>query len=163
MDKKRRVSFEECTGGEEFGPFKYTITPKIVKWYAEGVDDFHPWYIQQTKDTPFGARIVHPTFCHVLKLFCWSVIPGLEKEGAPRTAESSGSTPDIARLHCAYGAEYFDVIRVGETVTARCKCLKQYLKRGRRYSDWEFEIYGEDGRHICRYIDTTLHGYAKEE
>jgi len=67
-----------------------------------------------------------------------------------------------ASVHYVYGAEYFDPVKVGEKITVKGKCIRNYMNRGRQYIDYETLIYGEDGRLCTRAISTSLPQFRKE-
>lgn len=145
----KRRALEDAVPGEELPSIEFVVTPQRVQLYAEGVEDFHPWYMYETEDSPYKGPIAHPTICHVLKLLFW-------KKHFPARLTAG-------RMHTKYDAEYFDPAKLGEKLTAKGRVLDKYPKRGRHYLDTEFEITGEDGRLIARYRDTTLLAYRKEE
>ena len=145
----KRRTLEDAVPGEELPPIEFIVTPQMVQFYAEGVEDFHPWYMYEMEDSPYEGSVAHPTMCHIVKLFFW------QKYFPARLAGG--------RMHTRYDAEYFNPARVGEKLTVRGRMLDKYPKRGRHYLDSEFEITGEDGRLIARYRDTTLLAFRKEE
>lgn len=145
----QRRALEDAVPGEELPAIEFVVTPQRVQFYAEGVEDFHPWYMYKMEGSPFKGPIAHPTMCHVFKVLFW-------KKYFP--ARLTGG-----RMHVKFDAEYFDPAKVGERLTIKGRVLDKYLKRGRHYLDTEFNITGEDGRSIARYRDTTLLSYKKEE
>src|SRR5215471_17125549 len=54
--------WENIEVGEEFGPVETAISDHDLKSYAYAVDDFHPWYVQ---NSPFGGRVVPPTLLSI--------------------------------------------------------------------------------------------------
>ncbi len=145
----KRRSLEDAVPGEELPPIEFVVTPQRVEFYAEGVEDFHPWYMYEMEDSPFEGPIAHPTMCHVFKVLFW-------KKYFPADLKAG-------RMHIKFDAEHFDPAKVGEKLTIKGRVLDKYLKRERRYLDTEFNITSEDGHPVARYRDTTLLAYKKEE
>ncbi|MDP2952028.1 MAG: hotdog fold domain-containing protein [Chloroflexota bacterium] len=138
--------FAEIKPGVELEPMEYVLTPEMVLYYAIGIDNRHPWFVE---NSPFGGPIAPPTMVHVDQLrFSYTRLI---------------HRPEEAGVHTKYDAQYFNPARVGEKITIRGRCVANTIRRGRRYVTLETETFGEDGRPIARYRDTHLVKYGKEE
>ncbi len=141
----RGGEFFEATPGEELDPVEFVFTPQRVQYFAEGVEDFHPWIMYDIEDSPFGGPIISPEMPDIVRGIAW---------------ENYFSEMPF-RMHTHYTAEHFDAIRVGEKVTLKSRVLDNYYKRGRRYIDFEFDVYGEDGRRCCRLMTKDVMTFTK--
>ncbi len=142
----RGGKYVDCTPSEELDPIEYVCTPQRVKYWAEGVENIHPWFIFDMEDSPFGGPIVPPEMTHVKGLLLepyFSEIP--------------------FRMHTRYIAEHIDPVKVGEKVTIKTKILDNSYKRGRQYIDVEMIVYGEDGRKCIRCISRDVMSFTKEK
>lgn len=145
--RKHPAEFEP---GEEFDPIQYTVTAEMVGYWLIGIDDRHEWY---TTESPFGGPIMPPVMCQMASLRLRVMHLWGEFVGAVFTKPAS--------VHYVYSAEYFDPVKVGERITVRGKCIANYIKRDRRYVDYETLIYGEDGRLCTRTVSTSLPQFKK--
>ncbi len=110
-------SFENIQVGEEFGPVEGILSELKLKLHAFAVDDYHPWYFQQS---PFGARIGHPTLLatDILMLF---------------TLGYDMTPPCEAGLHARNELEFLGPVFVGQRVTLTGKHTDKYHKRAQNY------------------------------
>ncbi len=102
-----------------------TISPELVILYADGVEDFTPWYEGWKMNTwqiegasPFGAAIVPPM---MMSHFILSVMFDHTKPFA------AGS------IHTSHESTIHGPIEVGATVSIRSEAVGKFVKRGRRY------------------------------
>jgi len=147
-DMTEGAGLEEAVPGTEFGPLEYVFTPEKVRYYCEAVEDLHPWYLYEIEDSPFGGPVVPPIMYNQAKIDLWTkYFPG---------------KPENSHMHIMYNCEFFDPARVGEKITMQGKILANYMKRGRRYVDSEYDFYGEDGRKIAHYLHSILITIRKE-
>ena len=109
-----------------------TITPELVVLYADGVEDFNPWYEAWTMngwhtagDSPFGAAIVPPL---LVSHFILSVQFDHTRPFA------------IGSIHTYHDSEILEPIPVGSTVTITTRATDKFEKRGRRYVRHEAEV-----------------------
>lgn len=137
--------------GEEFKPVQYEMAREMVDFTLIAINDRHPWY---TEASPFGPPVIPLSMAHMAWIRLTAKHMWDDYVGAIFTQP--------AGLHYTFDAEYIDAVRVGEKVTVKGKCSANYVKRGRRYVDYETEIYGEDGRLCIKYVSTSLPGYRKE-
>ena len=116
-----------------------TITPELVILYADGIEDYTPWYEGWKMNTwhidgssPFGGAIVPPL---MMSHFSLSVHFDHTKPF------SAGS------IHTVHDSVIHQPIFVGETVRIRCEAVDKFVKRGRRYVAHETTVTSaEDGR-----------------
>ncbi len=146
---KPRKHPSEFEPGEEFKPFELVLNREMVNYFLVGIDDRHPWY---TETSPFDGPVMPPVIAHTLSVrsrayYIWDAFHALLVEPAG--------------VHYNYSAEYIDPVKVGEKVTVKGKCLTTYVRRGRKFSDTEYNVYGEDGR-LCVHLLETHTWLAKE-
>lgn len=108
------------------------ITPELVILYADGVEDFNPWYEGWRMnswgiegESPFGAAIVPPL---LVSHFVLSVQFDHTKPFA------------IGSIHTFHDSEILQPIPVGATVRITARATDKYEKRGRRYVRHETEV-----------------------
>jgi len=101
------------------------ITPELVILYADGVEDYNPWYEAWKMnswyidgESPFGGAIVPPM---LVSHFVLSVQFDHTKPFA------------IGSVHTFHDSEVLAPIPVGATVRIHTKAIDKFEKRGRRY------------------------------
>ncbi|WP_293853551.1 MaoC family dehydratase [uncultured Alsobacter sp.] len=109
-----------------------TITPELVILYADGVEDYNPWYEGWKMNTwhipgesPFGGAIVPPL---MMSHFVLCVQFDHTKPFA------------IGSIHTFHDTEILAPIPVGATVRIDAKAVDKYEKRGRRYVRHEVTV-----------------------
>lgn len=109
-----------------------TITPELVILYADGVEDYNPWYEGWKMNTwtipgesPFGGAIVPPL---MMSHFVLSVQFDHTKPFA------------IGSIHTFHDTEILAPIPVGATVRISARAVEKYEKRGRRYVRHEVTV-----------------------
>jgi acyl dehydratase len=102
-----------------------TISPELVILYADGVEDFNPWYEGWRMnswtipgESPFGGAIVPPL---LVSHFVLSVQFDHTKPFA------------IGSIHTNHDSEILAPIPVGATVRITTRATDKYVKRERRY------------------------------
>lgn len=110
------------------------ITPELVILYADGIEDFNPWYEGWTMNgwcaegqSPFGGAIVPPL---LVSHFVLAVQFDHTKPFA------------IGSIHTFHESEILAPIPVGTTVKITTRAIDKYEKRGRRYVRHEVEVTG---------------------
>lgn len=109
-----------------------TITPELVILYADGVEDYNPWYEGWRMNTwaipgesPFGGAIVPPL---MMSHFVLCVQFDHTKPFA------------IGSIHTFHDTEILAPIPVGTTVRITTTAVDKYEKRGRRYVRHEVAV-----------------------
>ena len=108
------------------------ITPELVILYADGVEDFNPWYEGWRMnswhikgESPFGYAIVPPL---LVSHFVLSV-------------QFDHTKPfSIGSIHTFHDSEILEPIPVGATVTIETRAVDKFEKRGRRYVRHEVKV-----------------------
>ena len=109
-----------------------TFTPELVVLYADGGEDFNPWYEGWTMNgwraegsSPFGSAIVPPLLVSHFVL----------------AVQFDHTKPfSIGSIHTFHESEIIAPIPVGTTVEIRTRAIDKYEKRGRRYVRHEVEV-----------------------
>ncbi len=108
------------------------ITPELVILYADGVEDFNPWYEGWLMNewhidgsSPFGGAIVPPLF---VSHFVLSVQFDHTKPFA------------IGSIHTYHDSEILAPIPMGATVRIHTKAIDKFLRRERRYVRHEVTV-----------------------
>jgi hypothetical protein len=124
------VAKGEIPVGLDLGGHEYEITPELVAEYSAGVDDHNAWY---SGPSPFGGPVAPALILHseVYKFGRWYVnIWG--------------------NLHAKQEWELYAPVMVGERVSTHATIVDRYVKRAREYVVNEAQIFGADGRLLCR-------------
>jgi acyl dehydratase len=137
-------TWENIEIGEEFGPVEGIISDFQVKMHAYAVDDYSPWYFQ---DSPFGGRIGHPMLVanEIVGLF------QLVYDTNPSYA---------AGLHARNEIEFLQPLFVGQKVTLKARHTEKYQKRGQNYRILEGESLDEAGQPFLRLRATETVGLS---
>lgn len=136
---KKPMVFEDMPLGEEYED-EYVLTPELAREYAEGIEDFNPWYLE---NSPFGAPIANPILLvaqHV-RLF--------------KTGYATGGN-----VHTRHDTQFLNPARIGKKVTVSGKLVEKYIRRGREYLVVECRSVDEDGVELCRDRRTIIIRYA---
>ncbi len=117
--------------GRDMGGRDCTITPDMVRVYADGTEDRNNWY---RGDSPFGGAVAPALLFHseVYKNLAW-YLPNL-----------------IGNLHAKQEWELFRPMQVGDTVRTHSTVVERYLKRNREYVVNEVLITDTNGRWLQR-------------
>ncbi len=111
--------------GRHCGSHSYPITPEVVAFYADALDDHNPLFREA------APPLLHHSECY--KLVGEWYLKNL-----------------FGNLHAQQDWELFAPIPVGSTVTTRSTIVERYTKRGRDYVVNETDLLGEDGRLLVR-------------
>lgn len=108
------------------------ITPELVILYADGVEDYNPWYEGWRMNTwriegssPFGGAVVPPM---LVSHFVLSVQFDHTKPFA------------IGSIHTYHDSQIHAPIPVGATVRIHTRAVEKFVKRDRRYVRHEVTV-----------------------
>ena len=118
--------------GDEFEPIEITITEEMVERNAWANDDYNPWYME---DSPFGGRIVSPTFL---------------MQFDPRLFYGYYAYPPGGSLHAGEEFEFIKPLKIGKKIKITGRLVERYVKRGRDYFIAELLVVDEDGVELLR-------------
>jgi len=111
---------------------KIKLTPELVVMYADGVEDFNPWYEgwnmhswYKEGESPFGGAIVPPLLVSHFVMVAINNFP---------------NPFPIGSVHTFHDSTVHAPIPVGATVEFVSKATDKFEKRGRRYVRHEFEV-----------------------
>lgn len=131
LDAKSQTYWDMVTVGDELTRDLH-ITPELVILYADGVEDYNPWYEgwlmnawQIEGESPFGGAIVPPM---LVSHFVLSVQFDHTKPFA------------IGTIHTFHDSTVVEPIPVGATVRITTKAVDKFVKRGRRYVRHEVTV-----------------------
>ena len=122
--------------GHEIKPVEMIVSKAMVERHAWANDDYNPWYL---KKSPFGGRIVPPTFLsYDTDIMIWNHFKLPEGKGVWAKQEF----------------EFLSPLRVGKKIKITGKIIDKTFKRGRDHISFEFLVVGEDGTEIVRMRTT---------
>jgi acyl dehydratase len=134
----KKPVWESIEVGEEFGPLETAISDHDVKSYAYAVDDFHPWYLQ---DSPFGGRVAPATLLAVALLNLLHL-----------TYDSRA----VRGLHAREEVELFGPVGLGQPVTLQARIADKFVKRGEQYIVVTARASANDGKTLIRTRQTAI-------
>jgi acyl dehydratase len=144
LNEESQTYWDMVTVGDELER-ELHITPELVILYADGVEDYNPWYEAWKMNTwyidgesPFGGAIVPPM---LVSHFVLSVQFDHTKPFA------------IGSIHTFHDSEILAPIPVGATVRVHTKAIDKFEKRGRRYVRHEITV--TDVETGARYFTET--------
>ena len=138
-DIGKPMVFEDMPLGEAYVD-EYVLTPELAREYAEGIEDFNPWYLE---NSPFGVPIANPALLvaqHV-RLF--------------KTRYATGGN-----VHTRHDTQFLNPARIGKKITVSGTLVDKYVRRGREYLVVECRSVDEDGVELCRDRRTIVIRYA---
>jgi acyl dehydratase len=126
------------------------ITPELVILYADGVEDYNPWYEAwpvPPGESPFGAAIAPP-----LLVPFWQ--NWFHRQGMGRS--------EVGGVATGWRTEFFAPVLVGTTVRYHGKLTRKYVKRGRQYTEREFTVIdAESGKLLVKHTAVALARYSR--
>jgi len=148
LEQKCQTYWDMVEVGDELSRDLH-ITPELVVLYADGVEDFNPWYEawkmntwQVAGESPFGGAIVPPL---LVSHFVLSVQFDHTRPFA------------IGSIHTFHDTEILEPIPVGATVRITTRATDKYVKRERRYVRHEVTVTdAQTGTLYCREVRDIL-------
>jgi len=129
------VSMPEAQEQPSLKPLEFVVTPELNQQCLYAVEDFHPWYIEETE---FGPPMAHPAL--LLNM-------------SNGTKSPSYSIPSgRAGFHARDEAFFLNPARLGKKLTVTWNPREGYEKRGRPYSVNETLVVDEDGMTILKRL-----------
>ena len=131
LDEKSETYWDMVDVGDELSRDLH-LTPELVILYADGVEDYNPWYEawrmnswQVEGESPFGRAIVPPM---LVSHFVLSVQFDHTKPFA------------IGSIHTYHDSTIHAPIPVGSTVRVHTRAVDKFVKRERRYVRHEVTV-----------------------
>ncbi len=122
--------------GDPIGVVRFVITPEIAERHAWAMDDYNPWYLD---DSPFGGRIAWPT-CPLL--FEGSLFYDYYKY------------PVGGSLLAKQEFEFIHPLKLGETYTMTGRLVDLYKSGGRTFFKMGVSITDPAGAEVMRTAKT---------
>lgn len=128
------------------------ITPELVILYADGVEDYNPWYEAWPKapgESPFGPAITPPLMLPFFQNWFHREVQNKSEVGGMATG---------------WRTEFVAPCPVGRVVRYRGRVAKRYIKRGRQTVEREFLIEdAETGKLYAKHTAIAIAKYEKVE
>lgn len=138
MTSIRELRQNEVHVGQELRLEQYTITPELVQWYVDAVEDDQPWY---HGESPFGGPVAPALLLH-----------------NPNYASGRSRLwylPNLyGNLHAKQHWDFFNPMLVGNTVQNRGLVVDRYLKRDREFVVSEGTLSDMSGHPLARVRST---------
>lgn len=126
------------------------ITPELVILYADGVEDFNPWYEAWPVgpgESPFGTAITPPLLVPYGQHY-------FHREGQGRA--------EVGGMATQWKTEFIAPVMVGTTVRYHGKLTRKFVKRGRLYTQRDFTMTdAETGKLLLKHTAIALSQNAK--
>ena len=131
----KEPEFENLEIPEHLGPVQEILDDHKIKRYAFEIDDYSPWYLQES---PFygGKRIGHAG------LFVNDLVQMFTTKYRPS---------HVIGLHTEEQIWFRSPAKIDEVVTLEGEYTESYVLRGQGYVVMEADAKGEDGRTIIRH------------
>jgi hypothetical protein len=138
MTSIQELRSNEVHVGQELPPEECAITPELVQWYVDAVEDDHPWY---HSGSPFGGAVAPALLLHN---------PNYRngRSGLWYLPNRYGN------LHAKQHWDLFNPILVGDTIVNRGIVVDRYLKRDREFVVSEGTLSDPIGRQFARVRST---------
>jgi len=117
-------------------PLEFTVTPDLNQQYLYAVEDFSPWYIEETA---FGPPIAHPAL----------LLNMSNGTRSPSYSQPAGH----AGFHARDETFFYNPARLGKKLRVTWNPAGSYEKRGRSYTVNDTLIVDEDGLEILRRLN----------
>jgi acyl dehydratase len=118
--------------GHEMEPVEMVITEEMAERHAWANEDYNPWYLE---DSPFGGRIISPTFlAYDTDIMLWNYF----------------ALPKGYGLWAKQEFEFINALKVGKRIRITGRISDKIHKRGRDHITFEFRVIDEDGQEIVR-------------
>lgn len=142
------TSMWELEEGDE-GTWEMTVSPELVILFADGVEDYNPWY--EAWPVPPGSSPFGPAVAPPLLLPFWQ--NWFHRQGR--------NTTEVGGVATGWRTEFVAPCPVGRTVRYHGRVTKKYVKRQRQYVEREFTIEdAETGQLYARHTAIALAKYA---
>jgi acyl dehydratase len=128
------------------GEQTYTITAEDMKFYAEASLDDNPLMHdeERAKNSPYGGLVPHPLFITQIAFWCIGV------RGRGNWVRTPGARNPGQEI------EFFEPLRVGETIHVKMRPHDRYIKRGKYYLQYKAEFYNQDDVKKASWIATLI-------
>jgi acyl dehydratase len=138
MATLRELRENEVHVGQDLGAEEYAVTPELVRWYVDAVEDDHAWYHGAS---PFGGPVAPALLFH--------------NPNYMNGRRNLWYLPNIyGNLHAKQHWDLFAPMLVGESVQNRGVVVDRYLKRDREYVVAEGTLSDLTGRPLARVRST---------
>jgi len=124
----------------------FEVEEEDIIAYSEGILDDNPLFNDKkaAEAGPFGGLVAHPLF--------------LTPVGFWLTGESGpGSwvrTPGA--INPGQVIEFYEPIRLGDTIRARSRFFDKWIKRGKRYLTYETEFFNQNDQRVAKWWITLI-------
>jgi hypothetical protein len=117
-------------------PLEFTVTPELNQQYLYAVEDFQPWYIEETES---GPPVVHPAL----------LLNMSNGTRSPSYSQPAGR----AGFHARDETFFYNTARLGKKLRVTWNPIGSYDKRDRPYTVNDTLIVDEDGLEILRRLN----------
>ena len=138
MATLRELRENEVHVGQELPAEEYAVTPELVQWYVDAVEDDHDWYHGAS---PFGGAVAPALLFHNANYM--------------NGRRNLWYLPNVyGNLHAKQHWDLFAPMLVGESVQNRGVVLERFFKRDREYVVAEGTLSDLTGRPLARVRST---------
>ena len=132
----KRLTWDELEVGMEFESAPFVLTEERIRKYAEGTQDYHPYYLDKevAEKSPFKGLIAPPTI----------VVPISFATAPP---DNYIKTPGA--VNWGQKIEFGVPVRPGDTIYCKFKLLDKFIRRNKKYTLGEKHITNQKGETIC--------------
>jgi acyl dehydratase len=145
------IDFE--TEGEIPGERTFEIKAEDMKYYAQGVHDDNPLFVDEeyAKNSPYGGLVPHPIFITPIIFWC------VGSKGRGNWIRTPGSRNPGQFL------EIYEPFRVGEIIHIGMRPYDRWIKRNKYYLSYEINMYNQDNVKKATAIGTLILPKTKDD
>ena len=117
------VFFDEISVEQTLSPFVCTLTEEDIKGYLEAVEDRNPLYGDEefAKKSAFGGLITPPGIVAIYFV----------------RAFHAEMKPPPGGIQAGHDFEFYQPARPGDILTTTTRVVDKYIKKERKYVEWE--------------------------
>lgn len=146
VDESKYEKWEDIKIGQEgMAERSFEVKMEDILTYLDGTQDNNPLFRDEefAKKTPWSGLIAPPFLIVPIAFWC--------------TGTSSGSwirTPGA--INPGQKIEFYEPMRVGDTITIKAKAYDKYIKRGKKYVTYLSEFRNQEGQLVAKWWATLI-------
>jgi acyl dehydratase len=130
------LTFDQVQVGQTLGPVAHEVTRDFVRRFAEATGDRHPEYLTE-------APVAHPLLATLF---------------STRLMGRVGIDRPSGGIHAAQAYAFLAPLRAGQTVTTTGRVTAKFIRRDRKYVEFEALTVDAAGQPIVRCTVTSILG-----
>jgi len=135
LEKDKMINFEELEVGQQFKPYKFTMTKETICKYAEAVSDQNPLYCEEEsgKSSFYGSIIAPPTSAAIYIISAF---------------QSEVKIPPGAAVHARQKFEFIRPVFPGDQLVTNVTVKNKFVKMERKYVFFDMTTVNQNGEPV---------------